>query len=696
MKSFEIYLRRSSKIVVHPSLNPSVDKQIIATMLKNIENLGYTFSKELINKLLSVDFSTLKIIYTQTISTLKKMVGNKKYDPMYPNFPQQVMEASDAELYLNAIFHYLGDLVNIRIMPKYKKEQRFPLLDNVDLKVIELGSNGEYITMMKNLVGSATSISETDKEDIVCYLEDRGSLPDSIPHKEILSFVASWLFTNKPECFYMVSNNFKGLTDVLRFITALSSGDVSLATNTKFKKFKRKERRLLLNIMEDILVNNPSYDDMFKHKNKWLRIGEILHPGEHKKDFPFTCNAFKTIRNKIPYKTFNSQVEEKLSSKNLDSSIIDLLITKPGYFARRLDHVLRNINKSDIKFVLRAFKKVAGKVSTPVLLQVYKHFKVRNSLNERVVFPKGVTSKAKLIKGLPCINELVCKRVVRICSKTLCARFHQSKSLNKVYVDPKLKNYIVPFSQRSASKALRTITRGSNVPLLKGNTARFFLYWKQGDERVDIDLSAVMYNENWEFVEQISYTNLRATHGVKAAHSGDITSAPNGASEFIDIDTDSVVNSGGRYIIFSIFSYTGQEFNTIPTCFAGWMVRQKPNSGEIYNPKTVDQRFDLASKSTICVPAILDAKYKTFFWADLSIKRNALYSNNLHENSNSLVAMGKAITSMKKITLYELFRLHGFARGVLVDNRKQADTIFSVTEGVTPFDIETIVGEYLK
>ena len=40
---------------------------------------------------------------------------------MYPNFPEQVMELSDAELYLNAIIHYLTDG---KILPSYETEER--------------------------------------------------------------------------------------------------------------------------------------------------------------------------------------------------------------------------------------------------------------------------------------------------------------------------------------------------------------------------------------------------------------------------------------------------------------------------------------------------------------------------------------------------------------------------------------------
>ena len=58
----------------------------------------------------------------------------------------------------------------------------------------------------------------------------------------------------------------------------------------------------------------------------------------------------------------------------------------------------------------------------------------------------------------------------------------------------------------------------------------------------------MLYNADWRYVEHISYTNLKSEK-YRAAHSGDIVTAPNGACEFIDLDIESVVRYGGRYVV---------------------------------------------------------------------------------------------------------------------------------------------------
>jgi stress response protein SCP2 len=274
-------------------------------------------------------------------------------------------------------------------------------------------------------------------------------------------------------------------------------------------------------------------------------------------------------------------------------------------------------------------------------------------------------------------------------------------SLGSVFIDQRLKDYLVPFSQRSASRSLRTLVRGSKIEFPSvGETIRFFLWWKEGEvngkhtDRVDIDLSAVLYDAEWRYKEHISYTNLRSAK-YQACHSGDITSAPEGACEFIDIDITSVLSYGGRYVVMSVNSFTGQKFSNLPECRAGWMMRQRPNSGEVFEAKTVQDRVDVASETTICIPVILDLKERKVIWADLGLKRNPRHVNNVEGNSSQMTLIGKSITEVIKPDLYSLFLIHANARGSLVEKEGDADTVFSLERGITPFDLETIASEFL-
>jgi len=57
--------------------------------------------------------------------------------------------------------------------------------------------------------------------------------------------------------------------------------------------------------------------------------------------------------------------------------------------------------------------------------------------------------------------------------------------------------------------------------------------------------------------------------------------------------------------------------------------------------------------------------------------------------------MLRSLTDLVKTDLHTLFSIHIRARGERVADRANADTIFAVHEGITPFDIPRIAAEFL-
>jgi hypothetical protein len=696
-----IYLRRKNKVLVMSGVDETVSLEYLATLLKNVEDLGYTFSNNLLEKISTFSLIKLTKFYSQIINDLKIMVGDHViHKPMYPNFPKQVMEMSEAQLYFNARLHYFGDFIGARIMPSCNIEPREKFEEDIKLKIIDFGDVEDFKSIFTNLVSSNTSLSETDKEDVKWFVKTYGvdinsTMPVKISLKENVALIVGLFLKYGIDVDELLSKNIKTATDVLRLAVQMSGGDVSLAESAKFKNFKRKERRMLLDSLER--CNNIT-EDMIRYKNRWKRLGERLHPFENRIKYFKSCKAFSVLYNKEHYETFASKVEKSICNFEIDKSV-ELLKSRPGEYARRLDNLIRL--SGNPKKVVETFGDISDKVSTPVLLQVKAHFSKRHESNNnkvRTFFPKGNVSKIKVIDNkLQRIDPSYCNNIVNICENSLKNKFTEGKSLGKVYIDDRLLGFNVPFSQRSASKSLRSIPRGSRYDLPEGDTIRFFIHWKDINKgrtnRVDVDLSAIGLNDDHKEVMQISYTNLKE---LGCYHSGDITSAPRGASEFIDISIENCLKKDIRYIMMSVYSYTQQSFCDIPECFAGVMIRKKPQSGEIFEPKTVDNRLDLTVNNKICVPMIIDLEDKKVIWTDLGLTRNLNGVNNLHANMSSLQLTAKSMTSLNKPNLHDLFRMHAEARGEIVDNIKDADTIFSMNKGVTPFDADIIISEYLK
>jgi hypothetical protein len=196
----------------------------------------------------------------------------------------------------------------------------------------------------------------------------------------------------------------------------------------------------------------------------------------------------------------------------------EMLTQRPGEFARHLDKLLRE--DSNTSYILEQFKTVADKVSTPVLLQVHEHFNQRSeehliggeSNAIRVFFPKGNAARAYSVANeLPPISQKTCYNVMGICWTALVKRYGERESLGKVYVDKSLSRYTIPFSQRSANSGSKILTRGSRIKVGQDcSTIRSFIWWTNQNndneyywDRVDLDLSAVVFDENWKYVNHI-------------------------------------------------------------------------------------------------------------------------------------------------------------------------------------------------
>ena len=709
---FAILLRRRNLVGMTNTADYTQTKQekaMVVSMLKNVQSLGYTFSKNLLETLFHCNRSELVSFHNRLIPELKKLAGaDVVYKPMYPNFPSQVMEADEAELFINAIVHYwsFGEL-----MPAYEAEERFPLIDTPKLKVLDLGTKDDLMTVFSNLVGSKTSLSVQDKEDMVAIMDNvtdyADYLPDTIPLKENVAFISSEVI--KRSGTDAVSKWFKTATDVLRFVTALSDGDISLAGNTKFRNLKRSERRMVMDLLAGC---GNLVEDMYRYQQRWIRVGEILHPFEFKqKKYEKVVHAFHMIRNKQKPLMFAGKVQQNIDNGDVCEAA-DLLQDRPGEFARKLDKLLRDATASVgstgcVGYVLDAFREVAAKVATPLLLQVRQHFMNRQKA-VRVFFPKGNLAKVYSRENdLPEISERTCSEVVRICDSALRENFSERETMGKVFLDEAMRNYIVPFSQRSASKTVKAVTRGSKIPVsADAKAVRGFIWWtnidksSEGyweDSRVDLDLSAAIFDENWNYVEHISYTYLRSAK-YQACHSGDITNGGpvngDGVAEFLDFDIDTVANNAGRYVVFQVYSFTGQTFDSMPNARFGWMNREDVNSGEIFEPSTVAMKMDLTSKDRVSIPAIFDCVERKFIWCDMGIAlpRTGMFGNNLESNLRGVNAVCYAMVNMEKPSMYDLVLLNAMARGSLVMDRNQADIIFS-PDTTVPYEVVEEVDE---
>jgi len=95
------------------------------------------------------------------------------------------------------------------------------------------------------------------------------------------------------------------------------------------------------------------------------------------------------------------------------------------------------------------------------------------------------------------------------------------------------------------------------------------------------------------------------------------------------------------------------------------------------------------------IPLLIDIMERKIIWMALALKNRPAFANNVASNKRNINLMCKAMASLEKPNLYDLFTMHGQARGKLVTDPKKADMIFSETKGITPFDLDKIAAEFM-
>ncbi|MFC4158704.1 TerD family protein [Chitinimonas lacunae] len=683
-----LFLRRQGKLYLKAG-NGSASRQQVATLQREIELYGYVFSDALFAQLQTHTPESLSWFLRNLREDLQTMTGgHRQYGPLFPGFPEQVMVADEVELYLSAIEHYR----TLKRQPASPR-QHPPLLHGRAPKEVDLGTLEEFEAIFTRLAGGRASLSKQDRDDLVWFIRHYRDdifrlLPTSFSFRENLALSSSALLTHLPgdKTLDFLFRHHKTATDVLRLVVALSGGDISLAEPTRFRPMKRGLRRTVLQLLENCA--DPT-EDMRRQREAWKRLGEILHPGDYAERFPKTYAAFRHIRDDLPSTSFNTLVERQLAAADFAGATATLS-QRPGEMGRRLDLLLRHSDQPET--VLTRFAEIAPAISTLVLLQMHAHFHHRQQpVALRTFFPKGDMANAFAIpdrrRG---ISPDLAARTVALIELVLQERFSRLTPLGRCYLDPALSGFMAPLAQRSASKALRTLVRGSRLPFEHERYIRLFLWWKNGKERTDIDLSAVFYDEQFNYRDTVSYYNLR---GYGGHHSGDIVDAPEGAAEFIDLDLDRLSQRSIRFVVVTLNSYTEQPYCELPECFAGWMARIDVASGEVFEPRTVENRIDLAADTRMCIPFIIDVSERQIIWTDIGLTGQVGW-NNVHNNLSGISLMLRAMHKLPRPDLHTLFRLHAQARGQIVDSPTAADTVFSLQQGITPFHTDLIRAEY--
>lgn len=567
---------------------------------------------------------------------------------------------------------------------------------------------------LRGLLARTAALSPQETDDLVLFLGtcDRTALdwlPADLPGRETKARVLAWLLRapeHRAAALPAVTARLDTATDILRLLAVLSGGDAGLVSMPRIAPVPRPVRRALLAAL-DALDPVLAVADMRRHRRAWIRAAHALHPFEFAARYPRAALAVAALRGtglsddrlgaalrtaaeatagvevsgakgtegtdgtkvtKVTVNAWGRRVEAALADRDIPAATA-LLAQRPGELLRRLDHLLR-LAGPDGRVVTDALAAALPRVSPALLLSALGAVRSRRRPGNplRVFFPKGGNARVYVSEDTRApLPAGPAEDAVRVLTAEVVRRAAARGPVGLAVVDAGLDGMIAPFTERTASRALVTLPRGSELPLpdtdthggpdtggtgsgpAAGRILRLFLHWMESDTsgRTDLDLSLALFDERWEHIGTCDYTELRFA-GTGAVHSGDLTSAPapRGASEFIDLDLARLAEAGARYAVALVLSYNNVPFTELGEAFAGFMVRDEPpGHGKIFDPRTVEQRFDLTGTSRACVPLLLDVRARTMRWLDI-VQSVSGTNHAVHRHVDKVALLGRSLNDL--------------------------------------------------
>ncbi|MEU7136958.1 MXAN_6230/SCO0854 family RING domain-containing protein [Streptomyces sp. NPDC046261] len=587
------------------------------------------------------------------------------------------------------------------------------------LRLLVLGTSrtADAAAELAGLLARPTPLSPQDRDDVKVLVAHAapgglGWLPTELPVRETKALVLGTLLRDGgPATAGAVRELLPHLlttaTDVLRLLCVWSGGEADLLAPPGLRGVPRALRRELLSVLDSFGVA-PLVEDLRRHPRAWKRAAEILHPYEHHARHPRAALAFATLRGTDPAgagalgeallrtaaehpqavavrpaahhgpaaprgtrllaRTWAGRVEEALREGDAEAAVA-LLRQRPGELVRRLDQLLRAYGGEDLAPSLaEALRGALPAVGPGPLLGAWGALRGRHlPSRRRVFFPRGQVAHAYAADDARApLARPVLARVCALLEDELLRRLGECSRYELAVLDPALACLTVPFAERTTAASLVSVPRGSALALPRG-TLRLFLHWTEPeDTEVDLDLSVVFFDDDWNLVGVCDYTELR--HGDAAVHSGDLTSAPapDGATEYVDLDLAALRSGGARFAVPVVFSFNDVPFDELPDAFAGFMAL--PASGvrdASFHPGNVRQRFDITGRSRVCVPMLVDLADGRALWTDVHLPGEIGF-HSAGRHGDGLGSLGRDLwayfSSGARTTLWDLACWHAAAR----------------------------------
>lgn len=619
---------------------------------ENLHALGYTLKQESVFQL-AKDYKAnpnMEPLYKRVMGLEPAIEVN----PMYPGFPQQVLEISELEYRVHQAMHYMSTyglehLFNVEVRKgclPYDKDtfiEREKDVQVADLKTLEYLTPADIDKVVINrLIGRVQRLEPKELELAQLVVLRTKEIITEIPFKENIGKIyGDLLLSSDLENIYKTLASLKSVVrhpgDVLDLV------EYMVITN-KYKHFKTSVKRGIVELIcsfelpaiEENLASNR-WSKAFKGKGGRARsINRNIALIDYLSFSRFATNQMDLDLiselkdgNLI---SWNQKLEQAYAEQNYDL-VLKLLGQRPGILFRQVNRLVKL--GVDYKNIMKILKDAAGELKTQSIVSALNNY-------------DGVEEVNKVFLSTLVAN-LISKDIDTFRDK-------------KVYIDEK----DVDFAKSKieiTDKFEGYITNGIAMRIPENaKFLRFFTYWND-KQRIDIDLHGMAVYENGESNHIGWHGGFR---GASLVHSGDITHS--NASEYIDMNLDEARKQNIEFVQFNINSYTQIPFKQIDTVFTGLMALSEMGAkADLFDPKNVLFRHDLEYKAMSIDYGVID------------IKNNVMYINGTPSQSyNDTNTLGRPTVKLSILTYVSLLVLT--QGGTLVSNKDEADLVLGLAK----------------
>ncbi len=661
--SFEKKLFTEMRIVALPLNQVELSDeglQKALTLNTNLASLGLTFKPQDVARLATS--SSLDTLF----ATLKEYVGEVKAEPMYPDFPNQVMEMDEAVFRFHQMIHYFstygiefmtGMKTERGWLPEMKKTEKTESDDALlDLKVIGLIDDGEkYEYAISKVLSKRERMTAVEKEMVKDALPhvDAGFLKSlSVPFKQNLFDVFVVIFDTYPdEAVNMLHSVCKHTGDVLKCMDyLLTRKRYHLHTSEKRRLVKLLESYDARDLEANLILSGKKAD---RHKVvlQFIDYNEYSRSPQHKE-------AVRKLRND-ELKSWESKVKALIGEKSEET--LPFVAERPGMLLRMLTLLYRNGYNAEQ--LTAAITSKAEKLSTQTLVTTLEAFGgTRNKYAKREEDEIAAENR-------DVFSVLECALKANLETKDTPLKG------KKVFFD--MKDFDLSHS------ALRPNNKSDLGGYIQSGIAwkipeeakkiRFFVYWND-KERVDVDLHAFATTSDGKSIH-VGWNDDFKKNGI--VHSGDITHSD--AAEYIDVDLE---NNTLSKVGMNIHLYSGKgAFKDIDTCFVGMMAVNKAGEKvKLYDPKNCMFSHNMKSPARHMGYGILDVKNRYMRYEGVPIEEYGRNKINMSDNKMSL-----------QLYMDVLFNTQGVQ---VVENKEEADIVLTMGKSTEENGISLVDNNY--